>query len=89
MNTNFFGLTKWFSIISVLLLPSLRAQITLTITQIPENSSHNIRLFFASSLNGWKADDPKFEFKETSDGVYSLTIPSGNQKIEYKIIKIN
>ncbi len=89
MTTNFFGLTKWFSIISVLLLPSLRAQITLTITQIPENSSHNIRLFFASSLNGWKADDPKFEFKETSDGVYSLTIPSGNQKIEYKITQGN
>jgi len=44
-------------------------------------------MYFASSLNGWKAADSAFEFKENAAGILALNIPTQSQKIEYKITK--
>lgn len=63
----------------------MSSQITFKIIHIPENSHQNARLFLASNLNGWKADDPNFEFKKNTEGFYTLVIPDQTQKIEYKI----
>ena len=44
-------------------------------------------MYFASSLNGWKAADSAFEFKKNAAGILALKIPNLSQKIEYKITK--
>jgi len=83
INCTFFRI--FCSLVSVLIFALMNAQITFKITQLPEDKNRNSRLFLASNLNNWKADDPKFEFSKNNEGIYTLTIPSQNQKTEYKI----
>ncbi len=61
------------------------AQITFKITQLPDNTIKNTKLFLASNLNNWSPNDKNFEFKKEADSLFTLTIPSPKEKIEYKI----
>lgn len=85
MKTNPFCTKTITSVILLLIFGMMNAQITFRITEFAASNSRNLRLFLASNINGWKADDPQFEFKNGNDGSYSLSIPNPTQKIEYKI----
>ena len=74
-------------LIFTLFFITIQSQITFRITKLPQNTEENAKLYLASNLNGWKADDSQFEFKKDNNGFYSLTIPNQAQKIEYKITK--
>ena len=74
-------------LIFTLFFITIQSQITFRITKLPQNTEENAKLYLASNLNGWKADDSQFEFKKDNSGFYSLTIPNQIQKIEYKITK--
>ncbi len=87
MKINCFIFRRLFSIISILAIAIMNAQITFKITHIPQNTKQNSRFFLASNLNNWKADNSDFEFKKNSEGIYTLIIPSQTQKIEYKITR--
>ncbi|WP_312825486.1 alpha/beta hydrolase-fold protein [Epilithonimonas sp.] len=64
-----------------------QSQITFRIIKLPQNTEENTKLYLASNLNGWKADDSQFEFKKDDNGFYTLILPNPTQKIEYKIVK--
>lgn len=74
-------------LIFTLFFITIQSQINFRITKLPQNTEENAKLYLASNLNGWKADDSQFEFKKDNSGFYSLTIPNQIQKIEYKITK--
>ena len=74
-------------LIFTLFFITIQSQITFRITKLPQNTEENAKLYLASNLNGWKADDSQFEFKKDNNGFYSLTIPNQAQKFEYKITK--
>lgn len=78
---------KNFTLIFTLLFIQIQSQITFRITKLPENTEENSKLYLASNINGWKADDSQFEFKKNSDGFFLLTIQNKTSKIEYKITK--
>lgn len=63
------------------------SQTIFRITKLPSNTDKNAKIYLASNLNGWKADDSQFEFNKSADGFYTLKIPSQKEKIEYKITK--
>lgn len=65
------------------------AQITFKIVQLPDNTIKNPKFFLASNLNNWSPNDKNFEFKKEPDNVFTLTIPTPSQKIEYKITQGN
>lgn len=85
MKTKYFGLKKWVSIISLLIITMMNAQITFRITQIPSSNSGNTRIFMASNINDWNPNHNQFEFKKNAEDFYSLTIPAQTGKVEYKI----
>ncbi|MBO6200874.1 MAG: alpha/beta hydrolase [Chryseobacterium sp.] len=85
METKYFGLRKWFSIFSVLIVTMMNSQTTFRITDIPSDNTKGFRIFLASNINNWKPNDERFEFKKNAEGFYSLTIPAQTGKIEYKI----
>lgn len=65
----------------------MQSQITIQITKLPANTDKNAKMYLASNLNGWKADNSQFEFKKDADGYYTLKIPSQKEKVEYKITR--
>ena len=85
METKYFGLRKWFSIFSVLIVTMMNSQTTFRITDIPSDNTKGLRIFMASNINDWKPNDERFEFKKNADAFYTLTIPAYTGKIEYKI----
>ncbi|MBV6879746.1 alpha/beta hydrolase-fold protein [Epilithonimonas ginsengisoli] len=89
METKYFGLRKWFSIFSVLIVTMMNSQTTFRITDIPSDNTKGLRIFMASNINDWKPNDERFEFKKNAEGFYSLTIPAQTGKIEYKITQGN
>lgn len=66
---------------------TMPSQTIFRITKLPSNTDKNAKIYLASNLNGWKADDSQFEFNISADGFYTLKIPSQKEKIEYKITK--
>ena len=78
---------KYLVLIFTLLFIRMNSQITFRITKLPANTEKDAKLFLAGSLNGWKADDNAFEFRKNNEGLYTLTIPAQESKIEYKITK--
>lgn len=89
METKYFGLRKWFSIFSVLIVTMMSSQTTFRITDIPSDNTKGLRIFMASNINDWKPNDERFEFKKNADAFYTLTIPAYTGKIEYKITQGN
>lgn len=80
---------KVFLIIFVMMTTLWSAQITFKIVQLPDNTIKNPKFFLASNLNNWSPNDKNFEFKKEPDNVFTLTIPTPSQKIEYKITQGN
>ena len=85
MKTKYLGLRKWFSIIPLLIVTLMNAQVTFKITDIPPENTQGLRIFMASNINDWKPNDERFEFKKNANGFYTLLIPAQIGKIEYKI----
>lgn len=65
----------------------MQSQITFRITKLPANTEETAKLYLASNINGWKADDSQFEFKKNAEGFFTLQIPNQTEKIEFKIAK--
>jgi len=86
---NFPIFKKVFFIFSLIIMTITNAQITFKIVELPENTVENPKFFLASNLNNWSANDKNFQFKKDSDSVFTLTIPTPSQKIEYKITQGN
>lgn len=89
METKYFGLRKWFSIFSVLIVTMMNSQTTFRITNIPSDNTKGLRIFMASNINDWKPNDERFEFKKNADAFYTLTIPAYTGNVEYKITQGN
>lgn len=78
---------KKLSLLFTMIFMAAQSQITLRIIKLPAETDKNAKMYFASSLNGWKAADSAFEFKKNAAGILALKIPNLSQKIEYKITK--
>lgn len=70
-------------------MQTISSQIKITVTSVPENTKSGAKIFMASSLNNWNPNDPEFELKKEENGKYSITIPEGNGKVEYKFTQGN
>ena len=61
------------------------AQITIRISNIPQDTPLDATLYMASNLNGWNPKDENYAFKKQSDGSFTLAISSKESNVEYKI----
>ena len=59
-------------------------QVKISITSLPANTEKDSKIFMASSLNNWNPNDPNFELKKDNSGNYSISLPEGSGKVEYK-----
>ena len=80
-------MNKLISIFLFFLYSGLQSQVILDITSVPKDTPENARIFVASSLNSWNPNDPKFELKKNEWGNYSIEIPEGSGKAEYKFTR--
>ncbi len=60
------------------------AQVNISITKTPQDHNNNPKIFMASNLNNWKANDEKYELKKNAEGLYSINISEETGKVEYK-----
>ena len=68
---------------------SIKSQVKITVTSVPENTDKQSKIFMASSMNSWNPNDSDFELKKDSVGNFSIEIPKGNGKVEYKFTQGN
>ena len=61
------------------------AQITIRITNTPQDTPLDATLYMPSNLNGWNPKDENYAFKKQSDGSFILVIPAKESTLEYKI----
>ncbi len=66
---------------------AVTSQVTLKVISLPQNTEKSTKIFMASSLNNWNPNDEKFELKQNSEGFYSITLPTINEKVEYKLTR--
>ena len=78
---------RFFSLCLLFVMESFSSQVTLRIVELPNNTDQKTRIFMASSLNGWKPDDPNFELKQDEKGLFSITLPALSGKTEYKFTR--
>ncbi len=60
--------------------------VTIIITQIPENTPPGDNIYFAGNLNGWDPGDPGFMLEENSNGHPEIII-EGSGSIEFKFTR--
>lgn len=63
------------------------AQLTITITSVPSNTPTDAELYIAGNFQGWNPEDLDYQFSETSNGNYVLTIDPPAGILEYKITR--
>ncbi len=66
---------------------TLLAQLTIHITETPNNTPSNSALFLAGNINNWEANAQNYLFTQNSDGTYTLVIDPPVGQIEYKITR--
>lgn len=79
---------KIFLILLFSLLSSFSwSQLTIVINEVPENTSENATLYFASSINQWTPNHPDYSFMLNNNQEYILRIDSLiiGETIEFKI----
>ncbi|MGC4128712.1 MAG: alpha/beta hydrolase-fold protein [Bergeyella sp.] len=82
-------MSKYFSVLFLLLSIFIGSQIRITVVSLPENTPKNAKIYIASSLNGWKPDDENFLLKKNQQGEYFLEIPESKGSFEYKFTQGN
>ncbi|MEN8139237.1 MAG: alpha/beta hydrolase-fold protein [Bacteroidota bacterium] len=65
------------------------SQVLLHISKVPNDTPDSDTLYFASSINNWRADDPKYAFTKDISGNYRLDIQDVSFPLEYKITRGN
>ncbi len=71
----------------VLGLSDARAQITLVVNKVPENTPVTDTLYLVGPFNNWTPGDRNFQFQKQGDGSYAITLPKENKPFEYKITR--
>lgn len=61
------------------------AQITIRISNTPQDTPLDATLYMASNLNGWNPKDENYAFKKQRDGSFTLAISPKESTVEYKI----
>lgn len=64
-------------------------QVRILVNSVPKDTPETTKIYMASSLNGWKADDAHSLLTKQSDGSYSIVIPEGKGILEYKFTQGN
>jgi len=63
--------------------------IHVTVTNIPENTPHDARLYVAGNFNGWTSDNPRHELIRQENGHYTVRLYSPSDTLYYKITRGN
>lgn len=64
---------------------SVRAQVTLKVTELPPNTPEKAQLFISGDFNDWQADSTAL--KPDGHGNYTTTLTEGKGTVEYKITR--
>lgn len=76
---------KIFHFIILLLILSSCGEVTITVTDIPDNTPEGSRLYVMGNFNYWDPGDPSYQLKRNADSTLSISIPKGFGKLEFKI----
>ncbi len=60
-------------------------EVRIEVTELPPNTPPGSRIYVMGNFNYWDPGDPSYQLKMGSDSVYSIRIPRGFGKLEYKI----
>ena len=66
---------------------SIFAQLTITVSSIPENTPPNDNIYIAGSFNGWNPGSSEYLLTNNGDGTYQITFTPENGSIEYKFAR--
>ena len=66
---------------------SLNAQLTLNITEVPENTPANDPIYVAGSFQGWQPGESAYQLDNNGDGTYSITINPPTGQLQFKFTR--
>jgi len=74
-------------VILVLTIGQLRAQVTIIVTQIPENTPDGDDIYIAGDFNGWDPGDTSFKLITNNESQLEIIIPEGQGGFEFKFTR--
>lgn len=77
---------SWLLLI-VLLTFSSCYDVTVKVNNIPNNTPPGSRIYITGNFNNWDPGDPNFMLTMDEDSTYSVKLPKGVGKIEYKFTR--
>ena len=65
----------------------VQAQLTITVTSIPDNTPDGENIFLAGNFNNWNPGDPGFILTDHQNGTYSITFSPNPGLLEFKFTR--
>ncbi|MCF6131126.1 alpha/beta hydrolase-fold protein [Flavobacterium wongokense] len=78
---------KIYFLISLFLVLSIQAQVTLRITSIPANTPVGTNIYLIGSINAWDAANTQYLLQPDGLGARTITIPEGTGTVGYKFTR--
>jgi len=79
--------TTLATLLSLLLVSTLHAQLTVNVTKVPANTPANATLYMACNLNNWAPNHPNYLLTHRADGTYSITLDMRTDTLRYKFTR--
>ncbi|TKD62504.1 helix-turn-helix domain-containing protein [Flavobacterium sp. ASW18X] len=63
--------------------------LTVRLIDIPKNTPPNTSIYICGNFNGWVPGDERYQLKVAGNGMYEITIPIYENRLEYKFTRGN
>jgi predicted alpha/beta superfamily hydrolase len=77
----------WLLSLCLFWVISLAAQLTLKVTDIPENTPTDASIYAAGTFNGWDSGDPDYILTDNLDGTFEITINVSPGEVKFKFTR--
>lgn len=74
-------------LITLLLALSGCYEMTVRITELPDNTPPSDNIYIVGNFNNWDPGDPKYIMQLNRDSVYEVRLPKGVGRVEYKFTR--
>ncbi len=74
-------------VLSLFVLASLNAQLTITLTSIPPKTPPGSNIFIAGNINSWDPGNAAYQLTDNLNGTYSITLNPSPGTLEFKFTR--
>jgi predicted alpha/beta superfamily hydrolase len=80
---------KFISFLLLIVSHSLitSAQVTVTVTSIPDNTPENASIYIVGNFNNWNPADENYLLEKQTDNTYTVELAAGQGTLEYKFTR--